>query len=328
MTLLNNANNNPSTIEEIVSDTYNTIAIIPAYNESDNIVNLLKQVKNHVTSVIVVDDGSTDDTYAKALTTGVRVIKNNRNRGKGAALKRGFIECIRYNPDIIITLDADGQHNPDDIPKLLNPIKEGTADMVIGSRYNTDSMHELPVVRGLGLSLINFLNKSLMKINVKDTQSGFRAYNKMVLGIISDYDCVGYGAETEQLAQADSYDLNIMEVPITIKYKGLGRTSKKNSVSHGTHIVSTILKILIEKRPLLFFGLGGIMIILIALLPLANLLSIFNETRYFSIPLAMIVLGLTFIGSMLILISFVLYALKRIRISINTKKNMMEHKFR
>ncbi|MDF0681316.1 MAG: hypothetical protein P0116_10155 [Candidatus Nitrosocosmicus sp.] len=203
---------------------------------------------------------------------------------------------------------------------MLKPIKEGIADMVIGSRYNSRSLHEIPVVRGMGLSLINFLNKSLMKIDVKDTQSGFRAYNRIMLGIISDYDCSGYGAETEQLAQADSYGLNIMEVPVTIRYKGLGTTSKKNPFAHGTHIVSTILKVMIEKRPLLFFGLGGVLIILSSLLPLTNLLSIFNETRYFSIPLAMIVLGLTFMGSMLILISFVLYALKRIRVSLNNKQ--------
>lgn len=320
MTFLDNLDGKSANNDGSLNKDYKTVAIIPAYNESKNIINIINQVKKYVTTVIVVDDGSNDDTFLKALTTKVRVIKSNRNRGKGAALKRGLIECIRYNPDIVVTLDADGQHIADDIPNLLKPIKEGIADMVIGSRYNSRSLHEIPVVRGMGLSLINFLNKSLMKIDVKDTQSGFRAYNRMMLGIISDYDCSGYGAETEQLAQADSYGLNIMEVPVTIRYKGLGTTSKKNPFAHGTHIVSTILKVMIEKRPLLFFGLGGVLIILSSLLPLTNLLSIFNETRYFSIPLAMIVLGLTFMGSMLILISFVLYALKRVRVSLNNKQ--------
>ena len=320
MTFLDNLDGKSANNDGSLNKDYKTVAIIPAYNESKNIINIINQVKKYVTTVIVVDDGSNDDTFLKALNTKVRVIKNNRNRGKGAALKRGLIECIRYNPDIVVTIDADGQHIADDIPRLLQPIKEGIADMVIGSRYNSRSLHEIPVVRGMGLSLINFLNKSLMKIDIQDTQSGFRAYNRMMLGIISDYDCSGYGAETEQLAQADSYGLNIMEVPVTIRYKGLGTTSKKNPFAHGTHIVSTILKVMIEKRPLLFFGLGGVLIILSSLLPLTNLLSIFNETRYFSIPLAMIVLGLTFIGSMLILISFVLYALKRIRVSLNNKQ--------
>ena len=320
MTFLDNLDGKSANNDRLLNKDYKTVAIIPAYNESKNIINIINQVKKYVTTVIVVDDGSNDDTFLKALNTKVRVIKNNRNRGKGAALKRGLIECIRYNPDIVVTIDADGQHIADDIPRLVQPIKEGIADMVIGSRYNSRSLHEIPVVRGMGLSLINFLNKSLMKIDIQDTQSGFRAYNRMMLGIISDYDCSGYGAETEQLAQADSYGLNIMEVPVTIRYKGLGTTSKKNPFAHGTHIVSTILKVMIEKRPLLFFGLGGVLIILSSLLPLTNLLSIFNETRYFSIPLAMIVLGLTFIGSMLILISFVLYALKRIRVSLNNKQ--------
>jgi glycosyltransferase involved in cell wall biosynthesis len=295
------------------------IALIPAYNESENIVNIINEVKKFVTSIIVIDDGSTDNTYALALSTKVKVIRHNRNRGKGAALKRGIIESVRYNPDVIITLDADGQHDAQDIPTLLKPIQEGMADIVIGSRYNTLTKQEIPRIRGIGLSLIDILNRTLMKINVRDTQSGFRAYNRSIIGTITDYDSVGYGAETEQLAQAETRGFNIMEVPIKIRYKGLGKTSKMNPLLHGTHLFSTILKIAVEKKPLLIFGLSGFVLILISLIPVMNLLSIFNETRYFSVPLALIALGLTFIGSLSIVVSFVLYVLKRIRQKIDNK---------
>ena len=123
--------------------TENVIAIIPAYNEVNNIVNIINQVKNHVSSIIVIDDGSVDDTYKLALSTNIKVVRNNRNRGKGAALKRGFLESLKHNPDIVITIDADGQHDPEDIPILLKPIQEGMADLVIGSRYNALSIKKL-----------------------------------------------------------------------------------------------------------------------------------------------------------------------------------------
>lgn len=298
----------------------NVVAIIPAFNEEDNIVNIINSVKKFVNFVIVVDDGSIDNTYQNAISTGVKVIRNTRNRGKGFALKRGFQMCAQYNPDIVITIDADGQHNAEEIPKLIIPIKDGMADMVIGSRFNTMSRKEIPLIRGVGLSLIGILNESLTRIKVKDTQSGFRAYNKTILNIVSDYESVGYGGEMEQLAQAEENKLNIMEVPVTIKYKGLTKTSKKNSFTHGAHIVSTILKIVIEKRPLLFFGLGGIFLILLSLIPIVNLLTIFNDTRYFSIPLALLGLGFSFMGTILILFSFIFYVLKRIRTRLNYLK--------
>lgn len=317
MTYLDKADVRHSISSEVRAE--NVIAIIPAYNEATNIINIINEVKKHVSSIIVVDDGSDDDTYRLALSTHTKVIRNNRNRGKGAALKRGFLECLKYKPDIIVTVDADGQHDPEDIPNLLKPIQEGMADLVIGSRYNTLVKQEIPRIRGLGLSIIDVLNRTLMKINVRDTQSGFRAYSKFILGIITDYDSVGYGAETEQLARAELHGFNIMEVPVKIRYHGLAQTSKMNPYLHGTHIFSTILKIAVEKKPLLIFGFSGIILILLSMIPIINILLIFNETRYFSVPLAIISLGLICIGSLSIVISFVLYALKRIRQKIDNK---------
>jgi len=295
----------------------NIIAVIPAYNESLRIRELINIARKYVTQVVVIDDGSTDDTFTQANHCEAIVLRTRRNRGKGAALRRGFRECMKYNPDIIVTLDADGQHDPTEIPKLLEPIVKGFADMVIGSRYSTNSIHEIPLIRGIGLSVINALNKSLVSVNVRDTQSGFRAYSRTVFGTVSDYYSDGYGAETEQLAQVEVYGFDIVEVPVNIRYKGLEKTSKKNPISHGLHLITTILKVAVEKKPLFFFGLTGLAFILSSLLPIAFILDLFNETRYFSIPFALLALGLVFIGSLLIVVSFVLYALKRIRTKLN-----------
>ena len=289
------------------------VVVIPAFNESNNIIQIIKDTKKYASEVIVVDDGSTDNTLQKALSTDAKVLRNRRNCGKGVALKKGLIESINYDPDIIVTIDADGQHDPHDIPNLLEPIQNGSADMVIGSRYITKKINEVPLVRRVGLSIINMLNHSLENTTVKDTQSGFRAYSKSVIKVITNSDSRGYGAENEQLAEAETHGFSIVEVPVNIKYGGLENTSKKHPFFHGTHLVSIILKIAIEKRPLLFFGLGGVILIIISLLPMIKMLIIFNETRYFSIPLFLISMGLIFIGILLIMISFILYALNRIK---------------
>lgn len=303
----------------LLDNDFSVVAIIPAYNESNNIAKIVQEVQKYVSKVIVVDDGSNDDTYELATKTDAMVVRNINNRGKGAALKRGFTECLKLKPDIIVTIDADGQHDPADIPKLVEPIQNRIADITIGSRFHENSISEVPLRRGMGLSVINALNKSLIKSNVKDSQSGFRAYNEQVFSLLRDYDSWGYGVETEQLANAEIYGANIVEVPVTIRYKGLERTSKKNSYFHGFQLISTIVRIAVEKRPLQIFGFGGILLILISIIPLVNMMIIFNETRYFSIPLALIVLGLVFNGSLLIVVAFILYALKRIKQKINNR---------
>src|SRR5919107_1705791 len=288
------------------------MAIIPAYNESQNIKRITAETSKYVNMVIVVDDGSHDNTAELAISVNAKVVRNRQNMGKGTALKRGVVECLKYNPDIIITLDADGQHDPAEIPKLIEPIKNGKADIVIGSRYEK-SISEIPIIRGFGLSFINIISRSLMKSTIKDSQSGFRAYAKSVLSMLSSYSSTGYGVETEQLATAELYGFHIIEVPITIRYRGLENTSKKNSILVGMNIISTIFRIVVERRPLLFFGLAGIILIGAAVITTSELLLLFNETRYFSIPIALITLGLALLGTLLLLMSFVFHTLKRIR---------------
>lgn len=296
------------------SDKRTIIAIIPAYNESETIGKVVAETSNYVSSVIVIDDGSADSTGEVAASMNAKVIRNRHNAGKGAALKRGFIECLKYNPDIVITLDADGQHDPRDIPKLLQPIEEEEADVVIGSRYGAtvSSLQMIPRYRRIGLSFIDFMNRNLANSKVKDTQSGFRLYTRNVLNLMSQYSSRGFGAEMEQLATAELHGLRIVEVPISIRYEGLKNTSKQNPFLHGIHITSTILDIAVEKRPLLFFGGSGLILMIAAIITTAIATRLYIHNHYFSVPLTLIALGLVLLGFMLILVSLVLYQLKRI----------------
>lgn len=295
------------------SDPY-VVAVIPAFNESNNIADILSNTVIEVNYVIVVDDGSTDETGLKAQTfSNTKVLRNKKNTGKGSSLRRGFIEALKQNPDVIVTLDADRQHDPKDIPKLVGAIKAQDADIVIGSRFTTGSVNEAPRVRQLGLSLINRVNRSIVRSTLNDTSSGFRAYTRNAISLVLDLNSKGYGLEFEQLAKAESYGLSIVEVPVSVKYKGLDITSKKNSVVLGANILSTLLKIAVERRPLLYFGTPGTILVVIAAITTAEMLFMFNESRYFSIPLALVTLGFGLFGLLLILISFVLQVMKRIR---------------
>jgi glycosyltransferase involved in cell wall biosynthesis len=289
------------------------IAVIPAYNESLSIGSVIAETSKFVNSIIVVDDGSTDKTKEVATTLNAIVVRNKRNLGKGFALKRGIIESLKYDPDIIITIDGDGQHDPSDIPKLLEPINSEEADMVIGSRYHEEALSEAPFYRKIGLNFLNGINRLMIRSSVKDGNSGYRAYTKDVLSTILKFNSAGYGVEVEQLAALEGAGFRVIEVPITVKYKGLVSTSKKRPVYQGFNILSAIFRIAVERKPLLCFGVSGFLLLVIAMIPTFQILQIFNDTRYFSLPLALIAASFGFIGSMLILMSFVFFALKRIR---------------
>ena len=184
------------------------IAVIPAYNEEKTIAAVLLETEKYVDKIIVVDDGSTDHTAEIARRMGAIVISHPKNIGKGAALRTGFKEALKHNPDIIITLDADLQHNPNEIPKLVQPIIEGKADMTIGSRYIKGGKMDAPLYRRIGLAIINKLHKT----PIKDTQSGYRAYNRKAAKIVLQTKTKGYGIETEQIQVALKNKIKVVEV--------------------------------------------------------------------------------------------------------------------
>ena len=220
------------------------VACIPAYNEEMTIAKVVIQAQRYVDKVIVCDDGSTDLTGEIAERLGAEVIKHERNMGKGVALRDLFKMAIEnLNADLIVALDADGQHDPNEIPKLLEPLKVEEADFTIGSREWSEV--DAPLYRRLGLRIINLISRRSMKSTIKDTQSGFRAFTREALEKLINVESRGFSIETEQVSLALKTGLRVKEVPISIKYKGLPRTSKKNPLLHGGEVIATMIRLIV-----------------------------------------------------------------------------------
>jgi len=161
-----------------LKDSLRIVAGIPALNEEATIAKVLIRANRHVDKVLVVDDGSSDDTGLIAENLGATVIRHKRNLGKGVAL-RGCLDWARdQGVEVLVTLDADGQHNPDEIPKLIDPILRGEADVSIGSRRLTGGA---PAYRRLGARFLDHATRVKSSDSVVDSQSGFRAYSRRAL---------------------------------------------------------------------------------------------------------------------------------------------------
>lgn len=189
--------------------------VIPAYQESQAIAQVVTLSRKFCDCVIVVDDGSTDKTGSMAMENGAKVIRHPKNYGKGAALRTGFHTALESDCDIIVTLDGDLQHNPHSIPRFLQKISDG-ADIVVGSRYATLT-ETMPFFRKLSNMITTKALRLFFKIPVTDSQSGYRAFTRRVLEVISVRDN-GFAAETEMLIDAQRAGFTITEVPIATSY--------------------------------------------------------------------------------------------------------------
>ena len=236
-----------------------TIAIIPAYNEEIGIGSITLNVQRYVDHVLVVDDGSSDSTADIAELAGAEVIRHHQNQGKGAALRTGFSRVDGY--DAVVTIDADGQHNPHEIPKLLEPIIKGEADLVNGSRYVEGGEKNTPKYRRVGQSVLDIATNMNGKINVTDSQSGFRAFSANTIHAFR-FNLSGFGIESEMLVDASNAGFRIEEVQIGVRYD---TDTKRNPIKHGVSVLVQIIQDMEFNRPLYYFTIPGVVLIILAL---------------------------------------------------------------
>ena len=196
----------------------NIWAVIPAHNEEKNIIDIIRKTKKYINNIIVVDDGSNDKTKELAEKAGSIVLKHIENLGKGAALKTGCDYAIKKGGKFIIALDADAQHNPNDIPRFIEKLKK--YDIVFSYRKLSKKM---PLVLRFGNWFISNVLRVLYGVSLNDTQSGFRAFSKEAYKKII-WNASDYSMESEMISKAGKQRLKYVQIPIeTIysdKYKG------------------------------------------------------------------------------------------------------------
>lgn len=217
-------------------------AVIPAYNEAARIKETLERVRPQVDEIIVVDDGSTDGTAGVARGTGVRVLEHGLNRGQGAALRTGNEAALRLGADIVVHVDGDGQHDADCIPRMVEPIRSGQADVVFGSRFLGEAPQGMPTRRRFLLVLARLFNTFVMGIprRVTDPQSGMRAMHVNALRR-TDFRQDRMAHCSEILRLVTRSDLRWVEVPIRVSYSAA--TLEKGQWQGG--VVNIVWKLLI-----------------------------------------------------------------------------------
>jgi glycosyltransferase involved in cell wall biosynthesis len=245
-----------------VSSTPEVLVAIPAYNEEDTVGDVVREARQHADEVVVVDDGSSDATVDAAKQAGATVIEHVENKGYGSALQTAFQEARRCHASHLAILDADGQHEPSDVPKLVEKQREQDAELVIGSRLVPGAETDLPLYRRFGLGVVNLLTNLSFgvvrsKSRVRDTQSGFRVYDQAAIESLADADLGSdMSASTDILQHAHSQGYEMIEVGTAVSYE-VENGSAHHPVNHGIQLVSNLLRTIEQERPITALGLPG-----------------------------------------------------------------------
>ncbi len=217
-----------------------TVAVIPGYNEASRIASVVGQAKQYVATVIVVDDGSADATSAAAAAAGATVVRHSENCGAGAATMTGIEAARRMGADVVVTLDADEQHDAGDIPALLEPILAGTADIVFANRFGR--RNRIPFIRRLFNALGNLVTFVATGLYIQDSQCGFKAFGPAVVRDI-ELRMNGFEFCTEIVRETSVHKWRRAEIPAKVMYSEY-TLSKGQSFGGG---VRTALKILLRS---------------------------------------------------------------------------------
>jgi glycosyltransferase involved in cell wall biosynthesis len=231
------------------------VALIPAYNEEKTIERMVTDVKAHADTVVVIDDGSQDKTGHYAERAGALVVSHHENRGVGAAVKTGIEKGLQLGADILVSIDADGQFSPDDIPRLTAPLLSDEADFVTGSRFSHENP-AMPRVKRMGNTLFTWLVNALTHSSFTDTQCGFRAISREAALRITLFGDFTYTQET--FLDLVSKKMRMKEVPVRVIYDETRKSRVvKNPLSYGVSALLIIIRTIVDLYPFKVFGLLG-----------------------------------------------------------------------
>lgn len=282
---------------DAITSQPSTVVAIPAYNEEVSIGSVILRAKIYADMVIVVDDGSTDNTADVARLAGAAVVRHEQNRGYGAAIRTCFETARQLNVDAMVIIDADGQHDPVEIPLLFEELKTSKSDIVIGSRFvnGNGRNQKIPLYRKLGMKVLDTATNITTGVRVSDSQSGFRAYSRRAIERIR-LNHSDMAAGSEILINAVQHNLAISEVPISVRYDVSGSTI--NPISHGMGVLNKILRRIAYTRPMVFFFVPGAIMLGITLVIAALLIANYLNTQTAALELELGALFLATAGLM------------------------------
>lgn len=284
------------------------LAAIPAFNEGPTIGSVVLKARQFASEVVVVDDGSSDDTSETAALAGAHVIRHARNLGKGFAIRSAWLYARERGIQAFVLLDGDHQHEPLDIPRLLAPILAGDADVVLGVRWGKTS--GMPAFRRVGKRILDYATAAAMKNGaITDSQCGYRAFSLRALVDLEPTEA-GLVIESQMLLEAQEKGLRIAEVSVNVRYDLDGSTYSPGR--HGLAVLSRLISLVSEKRPLFFFGVTGSTLLLVASALAVIVLRTFSATGQLAIGYTFIVLLFGIVGILSIFIGVVLNAMKRL----------------
>lgn len=200
--------------------------MIPAYNENESIVSVINEVRllDLPVDLLVVDDGSTDDTFERARSAGVAVVRLPFNLGYGAAVQTGMIHAVAMGYDVCVLLDGDGQHDPKYIPDLVGAVISQKADLALGSRFIGDAQYVIPLSRRLGMAFFSRVVSHWTGRKITDPTSGFQAIGQRLAQFFADGNYPHDFPDADTLMKAHFAGFNILEVPVTVRPRLFGQS--------------------------------------------------------------------------------------------------------
>ncbi len=226
------------------------LIVVPAFNEDESILNVLKQIHNipRVCDVVVVNDGSNDNTESIVKKAGVKVLSHPINLGAGAAIQTGLKYALRNKYDFAVVVDGDGQHDPKEVPRLVEAIKRTSADVVVGSRFLANESVYIHWPRRLGIFLFSSLASLIGRCRITDTTSGFRVFNTKVIKFLSEEIPADF-PDADMLLSLLFSNFKIVEIPVNVveRRRGSSMYSLLRSIYYPFKLTIAILAVLLRR---------------------------------------------------------------------------------
>ncbi len=284
------------------------LAAIPCFNEEIAIGSVVLMARVYTDEVLVIDDGCTDGTAKVARDAGATVISHGAQMGKGRGIRSALRYAVDHDYDCLVFMDGDGQHNPGEIPLLVEPILTDIADLVIGFR----TFDQMPFYRRFGRAVLDIASSNGSSIT--DSQCGFRALNRTAMtAMLNGLKKNDFSTESEMLRTAREKRLRVGETPINCKYGDNLSTSTKNPISHAIEVLGSIFWLTVERKPLLHVGFPGLVGIFTGTFLLLQFFRGFSETGLVPIEQGMLAFLILIPGTIALIVGLMLALIARLR---------------